>query len=127
MFQIFIILIIGYFVYRHAKGRGHDTRTAGLWAAGCAVIPYIGIPLYLIFGGFRAAKRVPKDDDAIDIEATVVEDTISCPMCGRKVQEELNTCPYCSYTLKLQCTACGQELQRDWKTCPHCGTAAPHK
>ena len=66
-------------------------------------------------------------DDIIDIEATVVEDMIHCPMCGRKVKEDFVTCPYCSHTLKPKCQSCGQALKREWNTCPHCQAAAPNK
>lgn len=128
MFSLLIGILAGFFVYNDARGRGKDFFSALLWGVGSAVMPIVMIPLYLFIGRKPSleGRKDPKDD-IIDIEATVVEDLIHCPMCGRKVKEDFVTCPYCSHTLKPKCQSCGQALKREWNTCPHCQAAAPNK
>ncbi len=125
----FIIVIVGvlaaYWVYGDARRLGHEKGTALLWALGTVPFPYIFLPLYFLLGRRpRAARRPP---EVVDVEAVPVEETICCPMCGSKVKEEFQTCPYCSHTLRPKCPGCGRELRRDWKTCPYCEAPAAPK
>jgi len=117
-----IVLVIGavaaYWVYNDARGRGHGSTTALLWALGNMFIPYIFFPLYLIFG--RRLTPVRRAEPAIDIEGVPVEELMHCPMCGSKVKEDFKVCPYCTHTLKPKCESCGKELERHWRTCPYC-------
>ncbi len=127
--SLLIGLAAAYWVFNDAKGRGHESGTAILWAVGTFAMMVIFLPLYLIFG--RKAPPMRKtnscDENVIDVEATVVEDAVNCQMCGGKVKEDFNICPYCGYTLKPKCENCGQELRRDWKVCPNCQTPAAKK
>ena len=99
---LIVTLLIGIltalFVYNDAKGRGHGEITARLWSAGSMVMPYAILPLYLLIR--RKVKQQGRQSqydsrDVIDIEATVVEETIDCSTCGRKIKEDYLVCPYC--------------------------------
>lgn len=125
--SLLIAFVAAYWVYNDAKNRGHESSTAILWALGTFAMLIVFLPLYLIFGRKTPIKKAPRDENIIDVEATVVEDSINCPMCGSKVKEDFKICPYCGYTLNPKCENCGQELKRDWKVCPNCQTPAVKK
>lgn len=123
-----IAFLAAFWVYNDAKRRGHDLGSALLWAVGTLAMAMIVLPLYLLFGRRQQMSKVRKDSDIIDVEATVVSDNVvNCNMCGSKVKEDYNVCPYCGYTLRPKCQTCGQELNRDLKTCPYCQTPAAPK
>lgn len=119
--------LAGYWVYSDSKGRGHDLNTTLLWTVGSLVIPYVFLPLYLLLGRKSQANGKRRDQDIIDVEATLVEDLVKCPMCASKVKEDFKVCPYCGFTLKPKCQTCGKELNREWKTCPYCEAPAAPK
>ena len=101
MISMLIGLLTAFFVYNDARKRGHGAIMLILWSVGSAIMPYVFVPIYLLFG--RKTKEREQyyerkqydDNDVIDIEATVVEETINCTSCGRKINEELLECPYC--------------------------------
>lgn len=127
----FIIgFIAAYWVYNDARGRGHELGTALLWSIGTLAMIFVFLPLYLLFGRKpRMTGTVPRhrDETIIDVEATPVEDTIPCPMCGSKIKEQYKACPHCGCTMKPSCTSCGRELNREWRVCPYCQEPAPPK
>lgn len=126
--SMLIGLIVAFFIYNDAQKRGHSFLTSLLWTVGSVAMPIVVVPLYLILGRrANISNKRDSDPDIIDIEATVVEETIPCPMCGSKVQETFLVCPYCSHTLKPKCQSCGNELKRDEKNCPYCQAKTDHK
>lgn len=107
-------------VYNDAKRRGRDFGSALLWAIGTMAMVVIVLPLYLLFGR-RPQMRKDFNADIIDVEATVITDNvINCTMCGSKVKEDYNVCPYCGFTLRPKCPNCGLQLERNVKACPSC-------
>lgn len=128
MMSLFGIVIAGlaaYWVYNDAKGRGHEKGTAIMWSVGTFVLLIIFLPLYLIFG--RKPKLTRREEPVIDIESVPADQLMHCPMCGKKVQNDFKTCPYCSHTLNPKCEQCGRELNREWRTCPYCEAQATPK
>ncbi|VBB07404.1 double zinc ribbon [Lucifera butyrica] len=121
-----IALVAAYWVYTDARSRGQTNSTALMWAAGVLAALIIFLPLYLVVGR-KQMPRAHRDENVIDVEATVVENTVHCPMCGNRVQEDFKICPYCGHTLKPKCQNCGREINREWKTCPYCQTPTPDK
>ena len=103
MISMLIGLLIAFFVYNDARKRGSGLIRAILWSVGSVVVPYVVLPLYLLVGRTTKEKNQyydkPRDqyydNDVIDIEATVVEETINCTKCGSKVKEDSLVCPYC--------------------------------
>lgn len=127
--SLLIPVLAGIWVYNDAKTRGHTTGTALLWTAGTMALLIVFLPLYLMVGRRQPVVKPKRDNDerTIDVEATVVEETICCPMCANKVKEEYKVCPYCGYTLQPKCEVCGYELKREWKNCPNCQQPAGPK
>lgn len=95
MAMILVRLVAAFFVYYDAKKRGHETIRAILWSVGSAIVPYVILPLYLLVGRKTKEHKQYYNNDVIDIEATVVEETINCTRCGSKVKEDFLVCPYC--------------------------------
>ncbi|MEN6412478.1 MAG: zinc ribbon domain-containing protein [Veillonellales bacterium] len=122
-----IAFVAAYWVYSDARGRGHDLGSALLWSLGTLAMLIIVFPLYLLLGRKPRMKSSKTKPDIIDVEATVVDETTCCTMCGGKVKEEFKICPYCGYTLKPKCRSCGRELERGWKKCPYCQAAIEEK
>lgn len=95
MISMLIGLLTAFFVYNDAKKRGHGALTAILWSIGSVIMPYVILPLYLLLGRKTKEQNQYYDNDVIDIEATVVEETTNCIRCGNKVKEDSLVCPYC--------------------------------
>ena len=95
MIRVIIGLIVAFFVYYDGKKRGHGAIKLLLWSVGSAIVPYVILPLYFLFGRKTKKQDQDYDNDVIDIEATVVEETINCTRCGNKLNENLVVCPYC--------------------------------
>lgn len=122
-----IAFIAAYWVYNDARGRGHDLGSALLWSVGTLAMLIIVLPLYLLLGRKPRVKSPKSGPDIIDVEATVVGETVRCTMCGGKVKEDFKICPYCGYTLKPTCRSCGRALERGWKNCPYCQAPTEEK
>lgn len=130
MFSIgfLIAFIAAILVYNDAKKHGHEMGSALLWALGTLAMLIVVLPLYLIFGRRPQLKKNRADSNIIDIEATVVDETYAnCTMCGSKVKDDFNICPYCGFTLRPKCKNCGQSLSRGDKMCPNCQTLSDLK
>jgi len=120
-FGLVIAFIAAIWVYSDARGRGYASLPAILWSLGTFLLLIVVLPLYLLIGR-RQQPAAPRrrESPIIDVEASVVEDMINCPMCGRQVKEDFNVCPYCGYSLRPKCASCGSEVRREWQTCPNC-------
>jgi RNA polymerase subunit RPABC4/transcription elongation factor Spt4 len=47
-----------------------------------------------------------------------------CSSCGKELQKEWTSCPYCSTPVANKvCSKCGKELQKEWEVCPYCKTS----
>ena len=95
MISMFIGILTAFFVYNDAKRRGNGAITSVLWSVGSIVMPIVILPLYLLVGRKIKQQKQYDTSDVIDIEATVVEETINCSMCGRNLAEDFVVCPYC--------------------------------
>ncbi len=93
-------LLVAFFVYNHAKQRGHGDIIAFLWAAGSALMPVVLVPVYFLLGGCKAKPNQEYGHDIIDIEATVIEEEVlTCPKCGNCIKDDFIVCPYCQIPL----------------------------
>ncbi len=67
---------------------------------------------------YEEAMRVTHEDDHGGSHA--------CPVCDRKVDDDMVVCPWCNATLdRGHCSNCGRNLDPDWHICPYCRTPAP--
>ena len=121
-------IISAIWVYQDASKRKEQFAVKLIWALGSCVMPVVCLPLYLMFG--RKEKMVTSaqtDAITIDVEATPVEETALCPMCGKKIKKEFSICPYCGHSVKPKCPNCGKEVMREWGNCPNCQTELKQK
>jgi len=124
--SLFMLVRLGIalWLYRDARKWGYSQSLALLWGAATVIVPYVTLPVYLLFGRkYQIRQREKKADyEAATIEAEVISagTFVDCPMCAGKVGEEQTVCPHCGYTLLPVCSKCGQTLERDWKICPYC-------
>lgn len=96
MIGMLVGILVAFFIYHHAKGRGHSTVIAFLWAIASGIMPIILVPLYFLLGQRGTQQSREGDSDIIDIEATVIEEEImNCPKCKSEVKEDFIVCPYC--------------------------------
>ena len=93
--SMLIGLLAAFFIYNDGKKRGHGAIKLMFWSVSSLVMPYVIVPLYFLLG--RSAKEQDQyyDNDVIDIEATVVEETMCCTRCGNEINEDFLVCPYC--------------------------------
>lgn len=127
-FGFLIAFVAAMWVYNDAKKYGHDIGSAVLWALGTLAMLVVVLPLYLIFGRKPQLNKSRRNDDIIDVDAIVVTENYSnCTMCGSKVKDDFNICPYCGFTLNPKCKNCGQQISRDVRSCPNCKTPTDPK
>jgi RNA polymerase subunit RPABC4/transcription elongation factor Spt4 len=54
-----------------------------------------------------------------------IEETPTCPGCGRRIKDNWIICPNCHTKLRKACLHCGKLMELPWNLCPYCGTPAP--
>jgi hypothetical protein len=47
-----------------------------------------------------------------------------CPECGCPIQPDFVFCPVCRVEVQHACLSCGRLLQLNWRSCPYCGQPA---
>jgi RNA polymerase subunit RPABC4/transcription elongation factor Spt4 len=67
-----------------------------------------------------------EEDDVHKIAAELVEEEFGskkCPNCGKPVENDWLTCPFCKSNLSQDCHCgkCGKKLDSNWEICPFCG------
>lgn len=117
----FIIgLLCAYWVIQDSRSRKSDFGSILVWSLGTILAWYLFVPMYLIFGRKKKKKSSQPEDDVIDVEATAVEETLTCPHCGKQAKVGYKHCPYCGKMLRPVCEHCGREVDQYWRTCPYC-------
>ncbi len=107
--------------WRDIRSRSADIFAAILAALLVAVFNVVGLLIYLLVRPkFTLAEQY---DRALEEEILLreLEQSPTCPNCGRPVQPDWQYCPYCETELKHPCSQCGYLLELEWKRCPKCG------
>ena len=123
LFAAFWVAMIVW-AYRDIRARSRDIFAQILAVLLVALIPVIGLLLYLLMR--------PKDtlaeayDRALEEEALLqsLEDRANCPKCHTRVEKDFILCPVCYTGLKQPCVECGRLLALEWDVCPYCGHAS---
>jgi len=90
---------VGNFVFKDSQKKGMDPW---LWTSMALFIPnFIGLIIYLIVRNTNNKKI--------------------CNKCGRPVDEEFISCPFCGNKLKESCASCGATVELNWNICSKCG------
>lgn len=116
---LWLSLII--WAYRDMRSRSRDSIGQILAALVVALLPVVGIIIYLIL---RPAETLVEGyERALEEEALLqeIEERPSCPGCSRTMNPNWLLCPHCHTRLKRACQDCNSLLALQWTLCPFCG------
>jgi RNA polymerase subunit RPABC4/transcription elongation factor Spt4 len=120
---LWLSLII--WVYRDIRSRARDPLIRFLAVIVVVLLFLPGIVIYLIL---RPPQTLEDEyQQVLEEEALLqtIEDSPTCPGCGRRIKEAWMVCPNCHTKLKKVCHECGKLMDLPWNLCPFCGTPAP--
>lgn len=118
-------LSLVFWTYRDIKARARDPLARILAVLVVAVLFLPGIVIYWIL---RPRYTLEEEYQmTLEEEALLqsIEETPTCPGCGRHIKESWIICPNCHTKLRKVCLHCGKLMELPWNLCPYCGTPAP--
>ncbi|MCA9933162.1 MAG: zinc ribbon domain-containing protein [Ardenticatenaceae bacterium] len=107
--------------FRDMRQRSRDPFAQLLAALLTAVLPGVGIIIYLIL---RPPETLAEAyERALEEEALLqeIEERPACPGCSRTVHPNWILCPHCHTRLKKACPDCNSLMELNWNLCPYCG------
>ena len=107
--------------FRDMRLRSRDPFAQILAALVVAVLPGVGLIIYLIL---RPPETLAEAyERALEEEALLqeIEERPACPGCSRTVQPGWILCPHCHTRLRKRCVDCDALLELQWNLCPFCG------
>jgi RNA polymerase subunit RPABC4/transcription elongation factor Spt4 len=107
--------------FRDMRLRSRDPFAQILAAVLVAVLPGVGIIIYLIL---RPPETLAEAyERALEEEALLqeIEEKPHCPGCSRVADERWILCPHCHTRLKKACPDCNSLMELQWNLCPFCG------
>jgi RNA polymerase subunit RPABC4/transcription elongation factor Spt4 len=116
---LWLSLII--WAFRDMRHRSRDPFAQILAALLVALLPFIGIIIYLIL---RPPETLAEAyERALEEEALLqeIEERPSCPGCSRTIDSSWILCPHCHTRLKKACPDCNSLMDLQWTLCPFCG------
>jgi len=116
---LWLSLII--WTFRDMRLRSRDPFAQILAALVVAVLPVVGLIIYLIL---RPPETLAEAyERALEEEALLqeIEERPACPGCSRTVEPGWILCPYCHTRLRKRCLDCDSLLELQWNLCPFCG------
>lgn len=116
---LWISLVI--WAFRDMRARSRDPFAQFLAALVVALLPVVGIIIYLIL---RPRETLAEAyERALEEEALLqeIEERPRCPGCSRTTEATWLLCPYCHTRLKKACPDCNSLLELQWNLCPYCG------
>lgn len=71
-------------------------------------------------------REQPADEEAVQEEVEPAQPAVeagtgSCSKCGKPLEEDWQSCPYCGAQAANGCPQCGGDVEPDWVACPYCG------
>jgi len=116
---LWLSLII--WAFRDMRHRSRDPFAQILAALLVALLPFVGIIIYLIL---RPPETLAEAyERALEEEALLqeIEERPSCPGCSRTIDHNWILCPYCHTRLRKACPDCNSLMELPWTLCPFCG------
>lgn len=117
---LWLSLII--WTFRDMRSRSRDPFAQILAALVVALLPGIGLLVYLILRPpetLAAAYERALEEEALLQE---IEERPACPGCSRTVDAHWLICPHCHTRLRKACPDCNALMELHWKLCPYCGS-----
>lgn len=119
LLALWLSLVI--WAYRDMRLRSRDPFAYVLAALVVAVLPGVGILVYLILRPpqtLAQAYQQMLEEEALLQE---IENRPVCPGCSRTVDRNWLVCAYCHTRLKKACPDCHSLMELPWTLCPFCG------
>lgn len=116
---LWLSLII--WAFRDMRSRARDPFAQLLSALLVALLPGMGIIIYLIL---RPPETLAEAyERALEEEALLqeIEERPACPGCSRTVEASWILCPHCHTRLRKACPDCNGLMDLQWNLCPFCG------
>lgn len=91
------------------------------------VVVLLFIPGFLLYLILRPSIKLEDEYlQTLEEEALLqnIEDAVTCPGCGRRIQTDWVLCPTCHTKLKKPCQNCGKLMELPWNLCPYCASPA---
>lgn len=107
--------------FRDMRGRSRDPFAQILSAVVVALLPVVGLIVYLIL---RPPETLAEAyERALEEEALLqeIEARPTCPGCSRVVNSDWLLCPNCHTRLHKACPHCEALMELHWNLCPYCG------
>ena len=116
---LWLSLII--WTFRDMRQRTRDPVAQVLAALVVAILPGIGLVIYLILR--PPLTLADAYERALEEEALLqeIEERPACPGCSRVVEPGWILCPHCHTRLRKRCVDCESLLELQWNLCPFCG------
>ncbi len=116
---LWLSLII--WAFRDMRARARDPFAQILAALLVALLPFMGIVIYLILR--PPETLVEAYERALEEEALLqeIEERPACPGCSRTVDPNWILCPHCHTRLRKACPDCNALMELQWNLCPYCG------
>ena len=108
--------------FRDMRSRSRDPFAQILAALVVAILPFVGIIIYLIL---RPPETLAEAyERALEEEALLreLEETLTCDSCGVPVKDAWVFCPNCHNQLQANCASCGSLVRQEWDICVYCGS-----
>lgn len=116
---LWLSLII--WAFRDMRHRSRDPFAQILAGLIVALLPFIGIIIYLIL---RPPETLAEAyERALEEEALLqeIEERPTCPGCSRTISSTWILCPHCHTRLRKACPDCNSLMDLQWTLCPFCG------
>lgn len=116
---LWLSLII--WAFRDMRARARDPFAQLLAALLVALLPGMGIVIYLIL---RPPETLAQAyERALEEEALLqeIEERPACPGCSRTTEPNWLLCPHCHTRLRKACPDCDALMDLQWNLCPFCG------
>lgn len=116
---LWLSLII--WAFRDMRHRSRDPFAQILAGLLVALLPFIGIIIYLIL---RPPETLAEAyERALEEEALLqeIEERPTCPGCSRTINSTWILCPHCHTRLRKACPDCNSLMDLQWTLCPFCG------
>jgi RNA polymerase subunit RPABC4/transcription elongation factor Spt4 len=116
---LWLSLII--WAFRDMRARARDPFAQLLAALLVALLPGMGIIIYLIL---RPPETLAEAyERSLEEEALLqeIEERPACPGCSRTTEPNWILCPHCHTRLRKACPDCDALMELQWNLCPFCG------
>ncbi len=120
VYVLFLYVAMLFWTVRDAQSRTENRVLPYLAGLLAAVLPVLGLFLYLIVRPRETLADGYERQLAEESLLAEAEQRIVCPTCRERVGEDYLLCPTCRTRLKRVCPSCSKLIRPEWNICPYC-------